>query len=162
MRVILVLIQLLGVFMSHAQNDTLSVFDLSKFEINYEISGGNIFSYKIIQEGILLKRKNDNPKENYMEVHFVSLENLDRDKYYEIQYYLNSMSIDTFKYRKDIKYASGYADNIRIIKDNKVVFYDENKTIYFKQPIYKLLTLMNDLLPKKYKNKFKIKAILEE
>lgn len=127
--------------------------NLSKMTI-LEIRFGGLYSLKLIKEGLLC-RNLDLKKNN--QIIFYPTENLNHDKYLKLDSFLDSIDLfemDSIYELPGVKIYSSFNVDITYVQDNNCTHI---KWLSGKnENLATLLSLVNDLIPEKYSEKFKI------
>lgn len=152
----LILTSIFSLFLGISNKDLVTekeTDNLSKMTI-LEISFGGRYSLKLIDEGLLC-RSFDLKKKN--QIKFYRTENLNYDNYLKLDSFLDSIDLfemDSIYELPNVKIYSSFNVDITYVRDNNCTHI---KWLSGKnENLATLLSLVNDLIPEKDREKFKI------
>ncbi len=152
----LILTSIFSLFLGISNKDLVTekeTDNLSKMTI-LEISFGGRYSLKLINEGLLC-RNLDLKKKN--QIKFYRTENLNYDNYLKLDSFLDSIDLfemDSIYELPNVKIYSSFKVDITYVRDNNCT---NIKWLSGKnEKLATLLSLVNDLIPEKDREKFKI------
>lgn len=128
------------------------------FELTYTISGGNVYTFRLLNEGIIVKRFFI--EKSKVETKFISLKKINYEEYNRIQNFIDSINLMKYEplYNNTLIFKSGFQTSLELTnKTNKdFVFINNLDSLKDKNNIITLIKLLNNVLPNKYQKKFKI------
>jgi hypothetical protein len=130
----------------------------SDFELTYSISNGNVYTFRLLKEGIIVKRFFI--EKSKVETKFIPLKNINYKEYNKIQNFIDSINLIKYKplYNDTLIFRSGFQTSLELTNNanNEFVFINNLDNLSDKNNIISLVKLLNSVLPKKYQKKFKI------
>jgi hypothetical protein len=142
--------------------DTTSIYsnlEIKKdYEITYYITGGNIYAFRLLNEGIIVKRIF--LKKLKVKSKFIPFEQINILNYNRVQNFIDSVELMKFtsQYDNSLIFNSGYPITLEITNKttNELLVIKRLNDIENKDEIKTLIKLINSTLPNKYKRKFRI------
>ena len=144
--------------------DSTSIYsnlELKKdYEITYNISGGNIYAFRLLNEGIIVKRIF--LKKLKVKSKFIPFEQINIINYNRVQNFIDSVELMKFKFTPQndntLIFNSGYPITLEIINNstNELLVIKRLNDMKNEIEIKTFIKLINSTLPKKYKRKFRI------
>jgi hypothetical protein len=128
------------------------------YEITYYITGGNIYTFRLLNEGIIVKRIF--LKKLKVKSKFIPFEQINILNYNRVQNFIDSVELMKFtsQYDNSLIFNSGYPITLEITNKttNELLVIKRLNDIENKNEIKTLIKLINSTLPNKYKRKFRI------